>query len=136
MLCIFLEVKYVQSFKGCHNRLESYWPKCNCTGENFGWSDDDTCEIMCPTISSGKYPDCECRFGDKYDNVTNSCPNPICPSNTTADSVYPNCKCIEKNFEYFAYWNICGRVCPENSTGQYPNCKCDDPQEGFSKCKF
>ncbi|XP_055304774.1 uncharacterized protein LOC129569691 [Sitodiplosis mosellana] len=138
VLCIFLGVDFVQSFEGCANRFESYFPKCNCTGENIGWSfAQQKCTTICPSIiSQGKYPDCKCRFGDEYDNKTNSCPNPICPPNTTADSVYPNCKCTEKNFEYNDYFNVCGRVCPENSTGRFPNCKCDDALAGFSKTFF
>lgn len=134
MLCIFLSVNFVQSLEGCENRLESYFPKCNCTGDNYGWSySENKCKIICPSISDGEYPNCECRFGDKYDNKTNSCPNPICPSNTMTDSVYPDCKCTKKNSEYFPYFNLCSRVCPENSTGRYPDCKCNDPLAGFSK---
>lgn len=132
-----LRINFVQAYVGCPNRYESYFPKCNCTEENYGWSYYERgCKKICPSISEGDYPDCKCRFSDPYDSETNSCPNPICPPNTTADSVYPDCKCTKKNFEYFPYLNDCGKVCPDNSTGRFPNCKCNDEFAGFSKSKI
>lgn len=90
---------------------------------------------MCPSQSDGVFPNCTCRYGGAYDNVTNSCPNPECPKNTTIDSVHPNCKCTERNKEYNEYLNECYLVCPEDSTGYFPDCKCSDKLRGFDKGK-
>lgn len=87
----------------------------------------------CPTISEGYPPDCMCRYGPDYDNTTNVCPNPECPTASTPESTYPDCTCIEKNFAYISYTNDCFQVCPENSTGYWPSCKCDDEYAGFDK---
>lgn len=88
----------------------------------------------CPSISRGIVsPFCECRYGPEYDNATNTCPNPECPTASIATSAYPNCTCTEKNFDYSAYINDCFRVCPENSTGYWPTCTCDDPFAIFDK---
>lgn len=79
---------------------------------------------MCPSQSGGDFPNCTCRYGEADDNVTNSCPNPKCPKNTTSGSVHPNCKCSKRNEEYNEYLNECYLVCPEDSTGYFPDCKC------------
>lgn len=60
---------------------------------------------------------CDCKYGIKYDNVTNTCLNPVCPTDVATTGVFPHCKCTEKNYEYSSYLNECFRVCPENSTG-------------------
>lgn len=89
---------------------------------------------ICPSISEGEYPpNCKCRYGGEYDVETNSCPDPICPTNSTTHQFYPNCKCNGKNREYNSYLNECVLSCPEDSIGRFPNCKCDDATTGFSK---
>lgn len=71
----------------------------------------------CPNIANGFYPLCDCKYGIKYDNVTNTCLNPVCPTDVATTGVFPHCKCTEKNYEYSSYLNECFRVCPQNSTG-------------------
>ncbi|XP_031635844.1 laminin subunit gamma-1-like [Contarinia nasturtii] len=90
----------------------------------------------CPTISEGYPPNCVCRYGSNYDNMTNTCPNPNCPTASTAESSYPNCICTQPNFAYSAYINDCFRVCPEHSTGHWPTCKCDEKFAIFDKSTF
>lgn len=90
---------------------------------------------MCPSISEGVFPNCKCRYGETYDNVTYSCSNSQCPENTTIDSIYPKCKCMKKNHHYNEYLNECYLICPEDSTGYFPDCKCNDKIKGFNKGK-
>lgn len=94
----------------------------------------------CPSISDESSPPfCTCRYGPEYDNTTNTCPNPECPTASVANPSYPHCNCTEKNFGYSEHVNECFRVCPENSSGYWPKCICDDKLTGFDKskpCKF
>lgn len=121
----------------CVDNTVGFYPKCECKEENYGYREDAIytreCVLRCPSISDGDYPDCKCRYGDAYDNVTNSCPHPKCPIDTTSDSVYPKCKCTEKNHQYNGYLNGCFLVCPVDSSSYFPNCRCDDQMKGFNK---
>lgn len=90
----------------------------------------------CPSISDGYPPNCMCRYGPAYDNETNMCPNPECPTESVADPDHPKCTCTKKNFAYSTYLNECFRVCPENSNGYWPNCICDDKLASFDKSTF
>lgn len=128
----------VQSDVRCRNtNTVGYFPKCDCEGENYGYSfEDKECKLMCPSISEGQYPNCKCRYGGTYDKVKNSCPNPKCPEASTADSIYPNCKCTGKNYDYNEYLNECYLSCPEDSAGYFPNCKCHEQMKGFNKGKW
>lgn len=87
----------------------------------------------CPSISTGYPPDCICRYGPAYDNATNTCPMPECPTASIPQPSYPNCTCTGKNFEYSAHINECFRFCPEDSSGYWPTCTCDDKSTGFDK---
>lgn len=87
----------------------------------------------CPTISEGYPPFCYCRYGPEYNNLTNTCPNPECPTASIAQPTYPNCTCTGKNSEYSAYLNDCFQFCPEKSTGYWPECECDDKLAKFDK---
>lgn len=116
----------------CRDNTVGYYPKCNCEGENYGFS-GFKCEPLCPSISDGVYPECKCRYGRPYDNATNSCPDPQCPLNTSTDSVYPKCNCSGRNYEYNAHLNECYLVCPKHSSGYFPECRCDDRFAGFNK---
>lgn len=118
----------------CLNSSVGYYPKCECA-DNYGYKDfEQKCVLRCPAMGAGEYPFCECpRHTNGYDFVTNSCVSPKCPSNTTADSVYPNCQCTGKNYVYNEHLNDCFLACPEDSSGYFPNCKCDDEKKGFGK---
>lgn len=91
---------------------------------------------VCPTISEGYPPFCVCRYGSPYDNTTNTCPDPECPTTSIAQSSYPNCTCSEKNSAYSDYINECFQTCPENSTGHWPTCNCDDKSATFDKSEL
>lgn len=90
----------------------------------------------CPTISQGYPPFCVCRYGPEYDNTTNTCPKPECPTASIAQPSYPNCTCVEKNSAYSFYINDCFQACPENSTGFWPSCDCDDKSATFDKSRL
>lgn len=136
-LCVLLPSFALRpSMIKCPNNKVGYFPKCDCEGENYGYSNRDReCRLMCPSISDGVFPNCTCRYGGAYNNMTNTCPNPSCPKNTTADSVYPNCECTGRNYKYNEYLNECYLVCPEDSSGYFPNCRCKDKFKGFNKGK-
>lgn len=75
--------------------------------------------LECPSIADGYYPHCRCRYGPEYDKENNTCPNPVCPTNSTANFTYPQCDCSTKgrNFAYSELLNDCYRSCPDNASG-------------------
>lgn len=101
----------------------------------IGTAEESETFLECPTISNGSPPYCECKYGPKYDEVTNTCPNPVCPLYDST-GIYPNCTCLHKNFDYSIYLNECFRVCPEDSSGYWPNCDCDTDGYVFVKSRF
>lgn len=108
-----------------------------CLTITLAWTDEPN-ELsfqQCPSISTRIFspPYCECRHGPAYDEMTNTCPNPECPTASVGELAYPNCTCTEVNFSYSEYINECFRVCPQNSSGFWPNCICDDKSTGFDK---
>lgn len=139
-LCVyFILFDFVNCDGRCSDNTVGFYPKCECEQKNYGYSEKHIyvrdCIPLCPSISDGNHPNCSCRYGDAYDTLRNSCPNPICPKNTSTDSMYPKCKCIGKNYEYNEYLNECYLDCPEDSIGYFPNCKCEDETKGFNKGK-
>lgn len=75
-----------------------------------------------------------CKYRTLNDPETNTCRDPECP--TDSIGTYPNCKCVEKNFDYGKEVNKCFQVCPDDSTGYWPDCKCDVDGYGFYKSFF
>lgn len=139
-ICIWIwvcTINLVDSVARCPNtNTVGFFPKCDCEGGNYGYNfQDRKCKLMCPSISEGVFPNCTCRYGRTNDDVMNLCPNPQCPKNSTADSIYPNCECKGTNYKYNEHLNECYLVCPEESTGVFPNCKCNNEIEGFNKGK-
>lgn len=79
---------------------------------------------------------CECTNGAKYDATTNQCVEEGCPTKFgSSGGKFPNCTC-DKNFDYSAAYNLCFRVCPDNSTGYWPHCDCDYDGYVFDKSIF
>lgn len=137
IICVIIfciDTVKLQYSNRCWDNTVGYYPKCHCDTQNYGFN-GFRCEPMCPSISDGIYPNCKCRYGHTYNNVSNTCPQPNCPSNSTADSIYPNCICKGKNYVYNEHLNECYLSCPEDSVGFYPNCKCDDKSAEFNKGK-
>lgn len=102
---------------------------------NIGSADEVDQFVECPSTSDGFHPYCECKYGSKYDEATNTCPNAECPFNIST-GMYPDCTCLQKNFDYSNYLNECFRFCPDNSSGYWPQCNCDTDGYVFDKSLF
>lgn len=78
----------------------------------------------------------ECKNGEEYNAKSNTCQQRLqCPSDVST-GMYPNCTCVNKNFDFNSHLNICFRVCPANSTGYWPQCICDVDGNSFNKKQF
>lgn len=89
---------------------------------------------VCPSGSSGIYPQCVCDNGSQFNQVHDICPpqeleslSGSCPNDSTG--IFPNCACkLGKVYDH--KHSICLDIdrtkCPHRSVGSPPNCKCEE----------